>query len=156
MHTISHKKAFSMLTALFVIVIMSTIAAFVLSLSGKIVKSTTIQYQKEQAELYAKSYTEYAVLAVTGNNRAGNCLTKITGNVGGNNPAAGDGYRVTVNIRYIGTSAAIGTCTNLGSFAVLTSQTPLTILIDVYVRYKDPDNPAGPWKSVHRRTLQKI
>ncbi len=55
------RKAFSMITAIFVIVIMATIAAFVMNLSGKIVKSTTAQYRDAQASLYAKSYTEFVL-----------------------------------------------------------------------------------------------
>jgi len=39
------RKAFSMITAIFLIVIMATIGAFVTSLGGKIVATTTAQYQ---------------------------------------------------------------------------------------------------------------
>jgi type II secretory pathway pseudopilin PulG len=49
------REAFSLLTAIVIIVLMSTVAMFVMSLSGKIIKSTTAQFQREQAELYAKA-----------------------------------------------------------------------------------------------------
>jgi len=159
MKTVQLRNAFSMVTAIFIIVIMATVAAFVMNLGGKIVKSTTIQYKHEQADLYAKSYTEYAVLAITGNNRAaGNCLQRIQGNVG--TPANGQGYRIRTYISYIGPTAVIGTCpaTRRLSTAVTTVKTPLTVIIDVYVDYKDPDNTGAgtPWLTVHRRTVQKI
>ncbi len=150
------RSAFSMLTAIFIIVIMATVAVFVVSLSGKIVKSTTAQYQHEQAELYAKSYTEYAILAVTGNDRSSNCLETITGTIG--SPTTGNGYRIRTHIAYIGPTSEIGSCatTRKLSTNVTTINTPLTIIIDAYVDYKDPDNTGGPWLTVHRRSIQKI
>lgn len=160
MKTVQLRNAFSMVTAIFIIVIMATVAAFVMNLGGKIVKSTTMQYQHEQAELYAKSYTEYAVLAVTGNNRtAGNCLKRIQGSIG-TSPINGQGYSVYTYISYIGPKTVIGTCpkTRKLSTSVVTVKTPLTVIIDVYVYYKDPDNSGKgtPWFTVHRRTVQKI
>ena len=152
------RKAFSMLTSIVVIVLMATVAMFVMNLTGKIVKSTVIQYQHEQAELYAKSYTEYAILAVTGNNRAIDCVEDIDGTIG--SPTTGNGYRIRTRIAYIvnGTIVDTSKCssTRVLSTAVTTTDTPLTIIVDAYVDYKDPDNTGGPWLTVHRRTIQKI
>jgi hypothetical protein len=136
---------------------MATVSIFVMSLSGKIIKSTTTQYQHEQAELYAKSYTEYAILAITGNDRNDTCLETITGNIG-DNPSKGNGYRVRTHISYIGTSDEIDNCSDVRklSTSVSTSNTPLTTIIDAYVDYKDVGNTDGPWITVHRRTVQKI
>ncbi len=143
------RKAFAMVTAVFVIVIMATVGIFVMNLSGKIVKSTTTQYQHEQAELYAKSYTEYAILAVTGNDRSANCLQTITATID-------TYYRVRTHIAYIGSATEIGNCAPIRrlSTAVTTTRTPLTIIVDAYVDYKDPDT--GQYHTVHRRTVQKI
>jgi type II secretory pathway component PulK len=152
------RHAFSLLTALTVIVLMAFVGFFVLSLTSKSVKATTLQYQHEQAELYAKSYTEYAVLAVTGNDRTVDCLEDITGNIG--DPGSGNGYRIRVHIAYIvnGTKVDTSKCSNTRvlSTSVQTDNTPLSVLIDAYVDYKDPDNTAGAWMTVHRRTIQKI
>ncbi len=151
------RKAFSMITAIFLIVIMATIGAFVMNLGGKIVKVTTAQYQHEQALLYAKSYTEYSLLAVTGNDRNSNCLRTITGSIG-SDPSNGIGYDVNATISYIGTTAGLGVCagTSVLSSAVTTADTPLTVIIDVFVKYKDPDNTTGPWLTVYRRSVLKI
>lgn len=153
------RKAFSMITAIFVIVLMATVAVLILSLSGKMVKETTAQFQREQAMLLAKSYTEYAVMAVTANDRngTGNCLSDIDGNYGAD-PAHGKGYRIRVRLAYIGHADQIASCAATRTFAnnVVTEKTPLNIIVDVYVEYKDPDNPSGPWLAYHRRTLQKI
>lgn len=151
------RKAFSMITAIFLIVIMATIGAFVMNLGGKIVKITTAQYQHEQALLYAKSYTEYALLAVTGNNRSANCLRTITGSVGAS-PSTGNGYDISATVSYIGTPAGLGSCTGSSvlSNTVTRTDTPLTVIIDVFVKFKDPDNASGPWLTVYRRSVQKI
>ena len=157
MKNIKMRNAFSMLTAIFVIVIMATIAIFVMSLSGKTVKITTTQFQHAQANLYAKSYTEYAILAVTGNDSSSsNCLRTITGTIG--SPSTGNGYNIRTHIAYIGIASEIAGCAanRQLSTAVNTASTPLSIIIDVYVDYKDPDNTAGPNLTVHRRTVQKI
>jgi len=145
-----------MVTAIFVIVIMALVSMLVMSLSGKIVKTTTAQFQHEQAILYVNSYTEYAILAVTGHNRAADCVDTITGTIG--SPTSGNGYRIRTHIAYIGPNAEIGSCSGTRQLStnVTTAETPLTIIIDAYADYKDPDNTTGPWITVHRRTVQKI
>jgi len=153
----SMRPAFSMVTAIVVLVLMATVGVFVLSFSGKITKVSTAEYQHEQAELYTKSYTEYAVLAVTGNDRSSNCLQDINGTIG--SPSSGNGYRIRTHIAYIvNGSVDVSQCdaVRILSSSVQESKTPLTILVDVYVDYKDPDNTSGPWMTVHRRTVQKI
>ena len=153
------RKAFSMITAIFIIILMATVAILVMNTSGKIVKETTAQYQREQAVLLAKSYTEYAIMAVTANDRnatGGNCLTDIDGSIG--SPSDGEGYSIRVRIAYIGHNAEVGSCaaTRIFSKAVVTPRSPLNIIVDVYVEYKDPDNTNSPLVVYHKRTLQKI
>jgi len=172
------RKAFSMFTALMVIIMMASIAALVFDTAGKITAETTSQYRKEQSMLLAKSYTEFAILAIQENNmNGGSCLRTITanlnsldGNTNTNGVAKGEGYYVEVKIQYIGLSPSI-TCGaiasgfgSLGNLAVSTSP-DLSAMIDVYVRYHDLDvvgklgGTAGstdPWVTYHRRTLQKL
>ncbi len=150
------RTAFSMITAIFVIVIMSTVTALVMGTAGKIVKETTAQYQKEQAVLLAKSYTELAIMAVSANkdrNVTGNCLDTINGTF-----TEGGGYTIVTEISYILGPGVTTTCTNIlnaGAPAV-TPESALNIIVDVYVRYKDLDNSSGNDITYHRRTLQKI
>jgi len=115
------RKAFSMLTAIFIIVLMATVAAFIVNLSGKMVKGTTAQFQHEQAVLLAKSYTEYAIMAVTANDHTGaNCLNNITGNFG--NLGGGDFlYNIDVNFAYIGDACLHANCRTL-SIGVVTEK----------------------------------
>jgi hypothetical protein len=149
------RKAFSMLTAIFIIVLMATVGAFIVNLSGKMVKGTTAQFQHEQSVLLAKSYTEYAIMAVTANDHTGpNCLNNINGGYGddgnGNNL-----YNIDVNISYIGNANLDGSCRTLSN-AVVTEKSPLSIIVDVFVRHKDLDHPTGAEITYHRRSLQKI
>ena len=165
----TQREAFSMITAIFVIVLLATVAAFILNLSGKIVSETTTQYRKEQAILYAKSYTEFAIMSAT----AKDCIKTITANVDGTatQVKAGQGYRVIINLQYIGNELASSTCDTLGGAITNIASQGATVLIDTYVRYRDPDHPraiAGdPWKSTsnpngyegityHRRTIQRL
>jgi len=148
------RKAFSMITAIFVILLMASVGAFIMNLSGKMVKGTVAQFQREQSMLLAKSYTEYAIMAVTANDhKSASCLNNITGNYGGS-----DGYNINVNISYIGNSDLHSNCTPL-STAVITPKSPLNIIVDVSVSYKELDHPLGasaPDITYHRRSLQKI
>ena len=166
MKNIHQHKAFSMITAIIVIVLMSTVALLIMNMSGKLIKETTAQYQSEQAILLANSYTEYAIMAVTANDRSpGNCLRTINGTMGdavvGGNP--NNGYNIRLNIAYIGTNAVIGNCLLVQRLGIhANADLPLTIIVDAYVDYNDLDNqnavpPAvPPVITYHRRTVQKI
>lgn len=150
------RKAFSLLTAIFIIVFMATVAAFIVNLSGKMVKETTVQFQQEQAVLLAKSYTEYAIMAVTANeHNSSNCLNTISGAFGddGNgNPL----YSINVDISYIGNNLDASCTRRLNTNPIVTPNSPLNIIVDVTVSYLDLDHPDNQDLTYHRRTLQKI
>ena len=141
------RAGFSMITAITMIVLMSGVAIFISNLSGKMLQETTAQYQREQAVLLANSYTEYAIMAVTANNRNVNCLERINGNFGT--------YSARIEISYIGTATEIGNCEISRQLAILSAnnRAPLSIIIDAYIDYRDPDNLNLTY---HRRTIQKI
>ncbi len=143
------RNGFSMVTAIFVIVLMALVSVWILSLAGKMTKETTSQYMREQSELLAKSYTEYAILAVTANEQnTSKCLNDIAGTY--------KNYNIDVKISYIGNSAIIdSSCRTPNNYNVTDTDTPLNILVDVFVRYSDPDQ-SDRNVTYHRRTLQKI
>ena len=162
------RSAFSMITAIFIILLMATVAGFIMNLTGKMVKETTTQYQKEQAILYAKSYTEYAIMAATPRD----CIERIDAFIGDsvNDVNSGDGYDVRVDIQYVGTDLVGGACNTIGASPITHPQSKGAImLIDTYVRYRDRDTVAAfvnsggvvdannlPWLTYHRRTLQRL
>jgi len=158
------RKAFSMITAIFVILLMATVSALVLNVSSKTVKSTTIQYKQEQAILYAKSYTELAIMYATANDpTSGNCAENINGVIG-TNADIGDGYDAQVRIGYIGNGLACSTSRELNDQTIsIATPNELQIIVDVYIRYRDPSviaawgtSTGAPWVTYHRRTLQKL
>jgi len=153
------RKAFSMLTAIVVIVLMAGITALVMGLSGKIVKETSAQYRKEQSILLAKSYTEFAILAIQGHNMAANgCLNTISGLINStsldtnntNGANRGEGYFVTVRMQYLGLPAGIVCAEN-----TLSTSNDASVLIDVNVRYHDLEA-TNQFVNYNRRTLQKL
>ena len=153
------KRAFSMVTAIFVIFIMSSITALIMNVTGKTVKSTTLQYQKEQAMLLARSYTELAVLYAIHYNRDNNsCLEQINGEFGEPNNL----YKVTVDIKYIGNSQLLPNCPkNITPTWSVTNPTgfdsAISLVIDTYISYKDFDDLTHDRNiTIHRRTLQVI
>ena len=161
------RKAFSMVTAIFIMVLMSAVAAMVMGTSGKIIKATTAQFQREQSMLLAKSYTEYAIMAVMSNDRAGTgqCINDIKSN-GIFNPINNGGYNARVEIAYIsnGSAAAptgdgvddVNGCIRVLSDAATTPESSLNIMVDVYITYQDLDNINNQTLTYHRRSLQKI
>ncbi len=120
------RSAFSMITAIFVIVVMATVAVFILNISAKSVKATVLQYRHEQAILYARSYTELAVMGATANA----LLTKISGTADGN-------YMINATITPIPGSAFI------------------IIDVDVSYTDDEVGGSASP-VTYHKRTLQKL
>lgn len=142
------REAFSLIMAIVVIVLMATVAMLIMNMSGKMVKTTTAQYQKEQAILYAKSYTEYAIMGVMANDRnTTTCLDNINATI--------DNYTIKTIISYIGDSD-VSSCTNIISSTVVTPESPLNIIVDVFVSYPDADHPDDLNMTYHRRSLQKI
>ena len=173
---VKHKKAFSMITAIFVIVIMAAVSGLIMDITGKTVKSTTQQYQKEQAQLLARSYTELAILYVMHYNRATNvnCIETITDRFG----ELGDGgYDIRINIKYLGNDVLLNGCDktilangDIGTANVATNtatwannavinggiNNTISLIVDTYIKYKDFDDPANRDITFHRRTVQKL
>jgi type II secretory pathway pseudopilin PulG len=160
-----HKKAFSMVTAIFVIVIMASISAMIMNVTGKTLKATTSQYQKEQATLLARSYTELAILYVLyyDRNSSSDCLETLSDHFGASSPA---GYDVNIALHYIGNDVLLNGCTKTLSPIPSTSgtwagtipgfDTTVSLMVDTYISYKDFDDPSNRDITYHRRTLQKL
>jgi len=158
------RKAFSMITAIFVIIMMATLTAFIQGITGKTIKATTQQYQKEQAVLLARSYTELALLYVSSydRNATSSCLNTISANFG-QNIFRPDGtsrrqYQIETEIRYIGKGTellnnTISSCYDEATATPLSARTTvlsrltgsdsfdnsMSLIIDVYIKYQDLD-----------------
>jgi len=156
---VKHKKAFSMVTAIFVMFIMASLTALIMNVTGKTLKATTHQYQKEQAQLLGRSYTELAILYTLyyERNATNNCLEKITDHFGEDSP---NGYDVDIRIKYIGKKSELTNCSANSIVATLDGATgfdnTISLVIDTYIRYKDFDDPSDRNITFHRRTIQKL
>ena len=159
-HTIKSKKAFSMVTAIFVIVIMATVTALIMNVTGKTVKETTQQYQKEQAALLARYYTEQAILYALHYDRIanGDCINQI-------NASFGDGvtsqiYTIQTNMQYVSNITQLPAgCNTLISWAdsgVAGFNATVSLIVDVYITYQDLDDSLNRPITFHKRTLQKL
>jgi len=167
MINIKKRKAFSMITAIFVIVLMASISALIMNVSGKTIKATTLQYQKEQASILARSYTELAIMYVLYYDRnstvGGDCIETINDHFGDPFP---NGYEININLHYIGNGELLNGCTKTlspiagteGTWSNTDSgfYTTVSLMIDTYISYKDFDNPSNKDITYYRRTIQKL
>jgi len=154
---IKSKNGFSLLVAIFTILLLSLISSYILYISSSIAKEGGVQYQQEQARLLARSYTEYAVLAISGNDKNITCIDKIEADIG--SPNIGQGYKIEIKITYIGNKQYISRCSNKAYTLSNTDEDTLSVILDVYVKYKDLMHSyilKAPWQVYHKRSLQKI
>jgi len=155
-----------MITAIFVIIMMTTLAALIQNVTGKTIKATTQQYKKEQAVLLARSYTELAILYVSAydRNASANCIHSINAQFGPT--IENGGYNIQTEIRYIGPNNEVNMCgaraaTRFPSPPTNSFEETISLMIDIYVRYKDLDDPSAIDAhdrniTYHRRSLQKL
>jgi len=155
----ANKRAFSMVTAIIVIFIMATVSAMILGVSNRTVHATTAQYQKEQARLLARSYTELAMLYIIHYDRDANnnCIEKIYADFGDTN----NQYHIETNIQYIGNSGLLPNCgSNITPDWNVSNPTgfnsSIAVVIDVFVKYSNFDDPLDRNITFHRRTVQKL
>jgi type II secretory pathway pseudopilin PulG len=152
------KDGFSIVTAIFVIFIMASLTTLIMNVTSKTVKETTQQYQKEQASLLARSYTELAMLYVINYDRIANnnCIEEIHADFGDPNNL----YKIDINLQYIGSSILIPNCTkliyDLSTTNSIGFNSTISVIIDVYVKYKDFDDLTNRYRTFHRRTVQKL
>jgi hypothetical protein len=143
----SHKGV-ALVTAIAFLLIMVTIMGLMVSMTAQTSKRGGDIYFQEQAQLLAKSATEFALLAISGHDRAAtnNCVNQINATYMGI-------YDINTTIRYIG----LGSIPGCNSFvnAIATPESNGTAIIDVYVTLDAAA--AGTTEDIrfHRRTMQK-
>jgi hypothetical protein len=149
----SARKGIAMITAIAFLLIMVTIMGLMVSLTARASKQGADIYFQEQAQLLAKSATEYALLAISGHDRSGgDCVNQITSGyvcTGGNCL-----YDINTTIRYIGLGGLAGDCDDYIA-AINTPESNGTVLIDVYVTLDPTQAKTTERISYHRRTMQK-
>jgi hypothetical protein len=139
------KKGFAMITAIIVVLIISTIMALSLALTAQTGKRTVDLYLYEQVALHAKSAAELALLDIA---QGGPCTTVA--------PYTIDGfYDVNVSLRYIYTNPSPCSLA-LTYFEVATPEQNGSVLMDVTVSVRADQNLSTEPIRYFRRSIQKL
>ncbi len=146
------RSGMALIMAIGFLVLIAGMMAVMLNMSSLSNKRTEHLYFTEQAQLLARSATEFALLAISGHDRAGDsCIQTITSTYPAGNPY----FDINTTIRYIGLGAA-GTCgANAYVNTITTTQSVGTVLVDVTVTSRDTALNLGNAIRFHRRTIQK-
>ena len=146
------RRGFTLIAAIFFVVIASSICMLALSIASTSVKQNSEIYLREQSELVARAATEYAMLAIISNDFSATCLGNQSENASEDNPIAGefgDLFTFKVYVKYFGN---MGVCS--GDAVAATGANQGTIMLDVFVSSK-PGKASNPI-NFHKRTLQKL
>lgn len=150
--SVTKRKGFAMILAIFIIVLVALGGVLLLSNSATGSKSISDNYLRAQAELLAQSATEYALMRAQGINTSGGnpCLNQL--NITVNDANGNAAYDISVSLAYSFKGSAPGggsICTTLSS----NTGKDTTVLIDATVT----DHNLGTENiRVHHRSLQKL
>lgn len=104
------KKAFSMILAIFFIILVASIGALSLSMANAGAKTSANLYLREQAKLLGDSAIEYAVLKVQQNDFSTTCVDEIEIKY----PSSDNPLLVAkLKLTYIGDEAKLAKCSNV-------------------------------------------
>ena len=146
------RRGFTLIAAIFFVVIASSICMLALSIASTSVKQNSEIYLREQSELVARAATEYAMLAIISNDFSTTCLGNQSENASEDNPISGEFgelFTFKVYVKYFGD---MGICS--GDAVAATGANQGTIMLDVFVSSK-PGKASNPI-NFHKRTLQKL
>lgn len=148
------RRGFTLIAAIFFVVIASSICMLALSIASTSVKQNSEIYLREQSELVARAATEYAMLAIISNDFSTTCLGNQSENASEDNPISGkfgDLFTFKVYVKYFGDMG--DACENKDA-VIVKGANQGTIMLDVFVSSK-PGKASNPI-NFHKRTLQKL
>ena len=148
------RRGFTLIAAIFFVVIASSICMLALSIASTSVKQNSEIYLREQSELVARAATEYAMLAIISNDFSTTCLGNQSENASEDNPISGefgDLFTFKVYVKYFGDMG--DACKNKDA-VIVKGTNQGTIMLDVFVSSK-PGKSSNPI-NFHKRTLQKL
>ena len=103
------KKGFSLILAIFFILLIASIGTLSMSISSSSAKTSINLFIHEQAKLLADGAAEYAIMKVQQNNFAATCVDEIEINYPSDTSPT---FKANISITYIGDSTTIAHCTN--------------------------------------------
>jgi len=139
------RSAFSMIVAIATLVMIATIMALSLSLSSQSAKETGSIYLQQQAQLYARSATEFAIFWLSGNP----CATSPL-----NLQIEGQKYLAKISFMHITTEACASGGDRINT-NLSTAESNATVIIDTMLEVNQTIFNLSEPIVVHRRTLQK-
>ena len=145
------RRGFTLIAAIFFVVIASSICMLALSIASTSVKQNSEIYLREQSELVARAATEYAMLAIISNDfykTGAVCLGDEHNPISGE---FGDLFTFKVFVKYFGDMG--DACENKDA-VIVKGANQGTIMLDVFVSSK-PGKSSNPI-NFHKRTLQKL
>ena len=148
------RRGFTLIAAIFFVVIASSICMLALSIATTSVKQNSEIYLREQSELVARAATEYAILAIISNDFGITCLGNESKDENNDKPIKGefgDLFTFKVYVKYFGD---MGEACKDKEAVIVKGPNQGTVLLDVFVSSK-PGKAINPI-NFHKRTLQKL
>lgn len=146
------RRGFGLITAIIILVVVSTLMTLMMSLSATSVKQTTDLYFKEQAELLARSAVEYAVLAISGHENNVSCIENINITYPDDTTPT---HEMNISMYYIYDQGTTPICSHILATGIDTNVSNLTTMIDVTVSVNQANTGLTEPIVIHRRTIQK-
>lgn len=103
------KKGFSLILAIFFILLVASIGTLSMSISSSSAKTSINLFIHEQAKLLADGAAEYAIMKVQQNDFAATCVDEIEINYPSDTSPT---FKANISITYIGDRTTIAHCTN--------------------------------------------
>ena len=142
------RRGFGLITAIIIMLTVAVLMSLMIGLSTATTKQTSDIYVKEQARLYLRSATEYALMAISGHNNSVNCIEDITLNFDNGN------YVANIDLWYMGKGIPAACHKRLAN-NVQTDASNYTVVMDVVVTANQAALGLSEPIKIHRRTLQK-
>ncbi len=137
------RPAFTLLSAIFLMVLVAVLMMLTLSLSSQTSKQTSDLYLQEQAQLLAKSSTEFALLAISAHDNSVDCVNSMSLNYAQ--------FNIYMKMYYLG-SGLPAACDTLDN-GIGTAESSGTVIVDTTVTYQDQETKETV--RYFRRTIQK-
>ncbi len=146
------RRGFGLITAIIIMVAVALLMSLMLTLTHASLKATTDVYLKEQAELLARSATEYTMLAISGHDNNNSCIEHVNINYPN---AMTPTHEANVTVYYFFGNGAPANCNTVLDNTIVTKESNMTALIDVWVSVDMNNTGITEPIVIHRRTLQK-
>jgi len=145
------RHAIAMIMAIAVIVIVATVMALALAMTSQTTKRTNDLYLYEQAVLFSKSATEYALLRISQDSNT----TQRCPHVNDLSFTQDVIYNISITNRYVYTATALPPGCPVNTILITTPEQNGSVLMDVTVSVDDTSISTEPIR-FFKRTIQKL